>query len=293
MAFSDLQTKTVADFCMQKLMARMTSIQDFAHNYRETEMAPYSGVVIPSLRGMTDAAEFNETSNNYGSGSNEFDGITVTLDKHYVKSLAVSDADLAQTRLDWAREAGIAIGDAIGKAANDYVVGLINTTNISAASQKVVIGGTAKQNFADLFATANEKGLDVSETVLMLTPSYFAKLLGTLDANVYGGVEAIRGGRIPGLYGFKAVVNVPNMTTTGDVVGALCDVNSIGVATRLITPMAGAYPSFWTAVDDVNGLAVGMREFEDLAKGKRYVAGDILIGAKIADPKGIVLLTSK
>ena len=38
---------------------------------------------------------------------------------------------------------------------------------------------------------------------LALSGEYFYSLLAGLDANVYGGTEAIRGGVIPGLFGFR------------------------------------------------------------------------------------------
>lgn len=121
----------------------------------------------------------------------------------------------------------------------------------------------------------------------MLTPTYFAKLLGVLDANVYGSVDAIAAGRIPNLYGFKAVVCAPNMPAGWK--GALVDINSVGCAARYLAPMPGAYVNTWQA-SDVSGLPIGFREGCDLATGKRYIAGEVLFGAKLLRASGVVKL---
>lgn len=237
--FSDLQMKTTSEFALQSLHAKIAPIMDFSHSFRELEDRVGAAVVVPSFT-LTDAAEFNAESNNYFSGTKDVVGETINLDSHLVKSCMYTDRDVVETDVQFARDYGIGIGDCIGRAIYNKVIGLLNDTNVSATA---TLAGTAKVNFADLFATVYENGLDVDQTVLMLTPEYFAKLLGTLDANVYGGDEAIRGGRIPGLYGFKAVVCTPGLASLWK--GCLADINSIGCAARYLAPMAGAYINTW------------------------------------------------
>ena len=162
---------------------------------------------------------------------------------------------------------------------------MINDVNVTKSATVTL---TTKKAFADLFGTVYDNELDIDQTVLMLTPDNFATLLGTLDSNVYGSRDAITGGRIPGLYGFAAVVCAPNMQA--GLKGALVDKNSIGIAARYLEPMPGAYVSAWKASDTVSGMPVGFREACDLASGQRYLAGEFLCGAKIVRPDGIVLL---
>ena len=237
--FTELQQDTISNFALQNLHAKIAPIIDFSHSFRELEDRVGAAVVVPSFT-LTDAAEFNASTNNYFSGTKDVVGETINLDSHLVKSCMYTDRDVVETDVQFARDYGIGIGDCIGRAIYNKVIGLLNDTNVTATA---TLGGTAKVNFADLFATVYEKNLDIDQTVLMLTPEMFAKLLGTLDANVYGGDEAIRGGRIPGLYGFKAVVCTPGLASQWK--GCLADVNSIGCAARYIAPMAGAYVNTW------------------------------------------------
>ena len=282
--FTDLQQDTISNFALQNLHAKIAPIIDFSHSFRELEDRVGAAVVVPSFT-LTDAAEFNASTNNYFSGTKDVVGETINLDSHLVKSCMYTDRDVVETDVQFARDYGIGIGDCIGRAIYNKVIGLLNDTNVTGTA---TIGGTAKVNFADLFATVYEKGLDIDQTVLMLTPEMFAKLLGTLDANVYGGDEAIRGGRIPGLYGFKSVVCAPGLASTWK--GCLADVNSIGCAARYLAPMAGAYVNAWQESDESSGMPIGFREGCDLATGYRYVAGEVLFGAKIIRPAGLVSL---
>ena len=284
MAFSELQMKVMSDFALQALHNRLASVQDFAHNFRELEDRKGAAVVIPTFN-LSAAADFDAASNNYFSGVNEIDAATVTLDKHMVKSLMITDRNLAETEVQFNRDGGIAIGDTLGRALYKYVVDMINDVNVTKSASVTL---TTKKAFADLFGTVYDNELDIDQTVLMLTPDNFATLLGTLDSNVYGSRDAITGGRIPGLYGFAAVVCAPNMQS--GLKGALVDKNSIGIAARYLEPMPGAYVSAWKASDPVSGMPIGFRLAADLASGQRYLAGEFLCGAKIIRKEGIVLL---
>lgn len=283
MAFSDLQQRVTSEFALQSLYAKLAPIRDFAHNFRELEDRKGASIVVPVFD-LSAAAEFNADTNNYCGGTNEIDAATLTLNKHYVKALAVTDRDMAETEIQFYRDGGTAIGDALGRAIYKDVVDMLSTQATLTADVTL----TSKQAFADLFNTVYTNGLDIDEAVLMLTPANFAKLLGTLDANVYGGPEAIRGGYIPGLYGFKSVVCAPNLGT--GVEGYIVDRNSVGVAARYLAPMEGAYLAAWQTSDPNSGLPIGFRGFQNLCTGTRNLAGEILFGSKIIRQSGIVKL---
>lgn len=282
--FTDLHQDTISNFALQSLHEEIAPIMDFSHSFRELEDRVGAAVVVPNFT-LSAAAEFNAESNNYFSGTKDVVGETINVDSHLVKSCMYTDRDVVETDVQFARDYGIGIGDCIGRAIYNKVIGLLNDVNVT---KTATLSGTAKANFADLFATTYEQGLDIRQTVLMLTPTYFAKLLGTLDANVYGGEEAIRGGRIPGLYKFKAVVCAPGLAPEWK--GCLADINSIGCAARYLAPMADAYVNTWQTSDEGSGMPIGFREGCDLATGYRYIAGEVLFGAKIIRPTGIVSL---
>lgn len=282
MAFSDLQMKVTSDFALQTLYARLAPIKDFAHNFRDLEDRKGASIVIPVFN-LSAAAEFNADSNNYCNGDTEVDAATVTLSSHLIKQLMYTDRDVAETEVQWFRDGGYAVGDAIGRGIYNTVIGLLNDTNVTLSCESAL---SAKTDFAGLVEDAYAKNLDIGQTALLLSPTYFANLLGTLDAYVYGGPEAIRSGYVPGLYGFKSVVCAPGLAAGWK--GALVDVNSIGIASRYLAPMAGAYVDAWKASDPNTGLTIGFRSFANLCTGRRYLDAEALFGAKIIRPEGIV-----
>lgn len=276
MAFSDLQMKALSESALQAVYPEMVRLQDFCHNYRELEDQPGTAIAVPVFD-LSAAAEFNEESNNYGGGVNEVGGVLVNLDTHLVKSLEINDKELKATGIQWAKDAGTAIGTVIGRAINSQVFGMMNSTNIPLSAE---INLATKAGATALYAVAADNNLDVADSVVVLNPTQFSKILQHVDFMAYGGTEAIRYGYVPGFVGFKAVTC--STFLPDGVAGVIINRNTVGLAARYLAPgTAGAYPDAWVTSDEHSGLPIGFRAFMDLAKGKNYLAGDVLFGAKI------------
>ena len=89
----------------------------------------------------------------------------------------------------------------------------------------------------------------------------------------------MRYGYVPGLFGFKSVVCTTFLPA--GVNGVIINRNTVGLASRYLAPMASAYPQTWKAVDPDSGFALGFRCFADLASGRRYLAGEALVGCSL------------
>lgn len=193
-----------------------------------------------------------------------------------MKSLSLTDRDLAETGIQWAKDAGVAIAKTLGRSLNAYVFGMMNDVNIP-LSASINLG--TKAGVANLYEIAADNGLDVGDTVCVLNPTQFAKVLSQFDYMAYGGPEAVRYGYVPGAFGLVSIVCSTNLPDGVD--GVLINRNTVGVASRYLQPMAGAYVNTWKAVDPDSSFTIGFREFCDLPTGKRYIAGEALVGAKI------------
>ena len=288
MAFNDLHLKVAAESAVLETNFALAPVSEFAHYYSELDGRPGDAVVIPDFTGLDEAGEFNETSNNYQSGSNQVEALTVNLDKHLISQISFTDRDYTETAVNFFVDGGKSIGKKIAKAVNKYVFGMINSTNVT---QKVEIGNLNKSAAANLFKVAADYDLDIGDTVVVLDPLKYSQLLADLDSNVYGGPEAIRRGVVPGLFGFKSVIcsdKLPEGT-----VGALVQNGALGVVSRYLPPsIAGAYPMTTEATDE-NGVKFGYRYSTNLATGRNYIAADALFGAKILLPKKIVRFEQK
>lgn len=276
--FSDLKLKVASESALQAIYPELVRLQDFCHTYSELEDRPGASIVIPTYDlELSTVAEFDADSNNYGSGVNEIEAANVTLDKHLVKSIAISDRDIAETGVQFVRDGAAGIASVLGRALNAYVFGMINETNIH--TTPVTWSATSKGATTNLYKIAADNGLDVADSVVVLNPEEFALFLQYVDYMQYGGTEAIRYGYIPGYAGFRSVVCSTNLG--GNIKGAIINRNTIGIASRYLAPLAGAYPQTWKATDPNSGFTLGFRLFADLKSGTRYLAGEALVGAGI------------
>ena len=281
--FDDLKMKVAAEASIQAMHAEMAKLQDFVHDYTELEGRKGEAIAVPVID-LSASAEFNADTNNYCNGQNEVDGATVNLDKHFVKSVMITDRQLAATDFNWLRDIATAETNVIARSINKYVFGLINETNCPLSATLDV---TSKTAVANLYKIATDNDIPVGDAVVVLGPVDYQKVLSYLDSNVYGGSEAIREGRIPGLYGFRAFV-CSTFLNEG-LKGAIVSRDAIGLASRYLEPMEGAYPDAWRASDgDI--ATIGFRHFSNLCTGRRYLACEALFGAKVLQKNKIVRL---
>lgn len=279
--------KVMSESALQAIYPELVKLQDFAHTYSELEDRPGAAIVVPTYD-LSAAADFNEDSNNYGSGVNEISASNVQLTKHLCKSVACTDRDLAETGIQFVKDAAAGIASVIGRGLNQYVMGMFNETNIP-VSASINLG--TKAGATALYQVAADNGLDVNDSVVVLNPTQYSKILQHVDFMAYGGTEAIRYGRIPGFVGFKSVVCSTYLPAGVD--GVIINRNSVGIASRYLAPLAGAYPAAWKAVDPDSGFTTGFRLFADLKTGKRFLAGEALVGASVfyGGKKAVRLIT--
>lgn len=285
MAFSDLALKAASESAVMAAHKNIAKLSLFAKSFSELADKPGASVAVP-VYDLSAAGAFVAGSNDYGTGSNELGGEILTLNQHYVKSISITDVEQAETGIRWVSDTSYALADTLTRAVNAYVFGLVNSTNCPLSADVTL---SSKSAIANLYAVAESNDIPVDQAIVALSPSNFAAVLAQLDANVYGGSEAVRLGVIPGLYGFKGFVCTSNLT--GDLDGAIICDSSVGIASRYLFPgTEGAYPEAWAATDEDNGFTLGYRRFMDLATGQSKLAADVLFGAKVIQPSKIVRL---
>lgn len=284
MAFNDLQLKVASESAVIAAHANMAKLNVFAKSYSELNGVPGQSIAIP-VYDLSAAATFSAGTNDYGTGGTEVDGMILTIDQHLVKSVSITDRQLAETGISWAKDTTAALADTLTRGVNKYVFGLLGGADITLESS---FDATAKNVVANLYKVAADNDIPVDRCVVVLSPTQYAKVLSLLDANVYGGWDAIKYGYIPGLYGFKAFV-CSTFLPEG-VNGAIMMDSSIGIASRYLAPATpGAYPESWMAATE-DGFAMGFRRFMDLNSGTDKFACDVLFGAKVLQANKIVKL---
>lgn len=280
MAFSDLQQKAASEYAVFAAHKNLAKLSLFSHTFTELEGRPGESVAVP-VYDLSAGGEFVAGSNDYGTGVNEVGGLLVELDKHYVKSVSITDKELAYTGINWVKDTSAALAERITRDINAYTFGLINATNVTAsAAVSTYIGATPTlADFAGLYALAENSDIPVDRCVVVLNPTYFSKVLPLVTYNMVGKEDYIETGVIRGLIGFKGVVCTSNLPD--GTVGAILLDEAMGLASKYLAPMTpGAYPEAWSATSD-EGFTIGFRRFMDLNTGADKYAVDALFGAKL------------
>lgn len=294
MKFSEIQLNVAADQAIAGIQKHVPSIASFARSFNSRPAEQYTGVAVPAfanLSGATTMDANNITSDIWCNGE-ELQGSVVSLEKNISKVYALTDYEAAATDNLYLADAARAIADQVTLEAVKYVMQTtLADANLSAFAELSDISAdapTSKQGFAGLFNVANEKGANPYDSVLVLNPATFSALLSSMgDSYVYGGPELVRGGTVENLYGFRAVVACPQLAA--GTKGFIIPWNCLGVVSRWDKPAIDGYSDTWTAVDPKTGFTIGYRVFEHLCRGKAYIGGNCLFGAKILQ-KGIIKL---
>jgi hypothetical protein len=291
MAFNDLQQKAASEYAVFAAHKNLAKLSLFSHTFTELEGRPGESVAVP-VYDLSAGGDFVAGTNDYGTGVNEVGGLLVELDKHYVKSVSITDKELAYTGINWVKDTSAALAERITRDINAYTFGLINATNVTAsAAVSTYIGATPTlADFAGLYALAENSDIPVDRCVVVLNPTYFSKVLPLVTYNMVGKEDYIETGVIRGLIGFKGVVCTSNLPE--GTVGAILLDEAMGLASKYLAPMTpGAYPEAWSATSD-EGFTIGFRRFMDLNTGADKFAVDALFGAKLLQPTKCVRLTA-
>ena len=275
----------------------LAKIAFFATDFSAEAVQPGTTMKIPVFKHGV-ASEFNASTNNYEKVDGSVIYPDVTFDHHVKHTFGFTDKDF--TLVDgtnfWGKS-GKASGVAISKAISSSVSALINKTNIpKSATNEVVYTAVSKTTIAQLRDTCAKADIDPGETVLLLTPKLFADLLATLDANVYGGPEAVRQGSLaPGCYGFGHIdrCNAFSSAAGENLTGAIVAEGALGYCSAPLEPQGKAgLDEYGFATDPDSGLTIGFRRFTTQATGKNHFIGEVLMGAKLVQPTKVVRLVS-
>ncbi len=321
---SSLQTpgmRFAANQILMGLRKDLAKVSMFSTNFTADAAQKGSSLLIPvAHEGAAD--EFDPSSNNYSHPNGTMRYTPMKFNHRPKHSFGFTEADfnLVNGTNFW-QVSGQASANAIAGAIEKAVCGLITRTNIpvsgddkteftdengeefetgtgcsfSSANEKVLSGDLSKKSVAALRSACYDAGIPTRETILALTPVKFAELLSLLDANMYGGTEAIRDGMIPNLYGYKAVMELGSLSASTDekLIGALIPASSIAIASRTLEVLnPKLYDEIGTMTDDKSGLVLQMRRGGDWATGQSVATVECLFGAKLVQPTKIVRLVS-
>lgn len=285
MAFSDLQLKASVESGIIAAHKNIAKLNLFAKNYSELDGVYGASVGVP-IYALSACGEFNASTNNY-SNSETPDGAQITINKHLVKSVGITDKQDAETGIRWITDSTYALADNLTRGVNKIVFDQLSSESITLSASVTL---TSKSGIADLVDVAYSNDIPVDNAVVVLTPASYASVLAQLDSSVFGSDDAVKYGFIPNLYGFAGFVCSANIPSTLSAEGFIIARDAIGIANRYLPSYTdGTYNQTWKVTTE-EGFNVGFRLFGDPATGTNRLAGDVLFGTALLQPSKIVKL---
>lgn len=271
----------------QRALARVSA---FTTNFSDETVNSVGDALVVKVFNGGEASEFDVDTNNYEHTDGSMTQVTIKFDTHLKHTFSFTDEEASKfnTTGIWADNGKIA-GKVLARGIEKFVTEKITADAITAT---YAMASVTKANIAKIRKQCAAVETDPADSVLLLAPDQFADLLALLDSNVYGGAEAIKNGKIDGLYGFKAVMEATKLPT--GTIGAVIPETAIVVASRQVpVNCKGNYEEVGSMVDENSGLVLGMRRHGAPSKGQNFATLEVLMGCGLVQAdKCIRLVTS-
>ena len=276
---------------LKVLPAQLNFLGAFSTDISDGVVGPSKSVDVPLVE-MNEAGTFNRANNNFARPAGTPKTAKVTFGEPIITGFAVT-ADQASKieKRFWEGKAELNV-TSVAASAQTAVTNLVTKENFAKAVTNVGNSASFAKSGVAKIAAAIENAtnkLRVKFSTLALSGEYFYALLAGLDANVYGGTEAIRGGVIPGLFGFRKVMLMYGL----DIPGFVCEMSSIAFAARGFRPADNKpYNAVRDIKDPESGLNLTLVEYPDGPSGDLSESVTTRIGASVGDSGALVRLVA-
>lgn len=276
---------------LKVLPAQLNFLGAFSTDVSGELLGPSKSVEVPLVE-MDAAGTFNRSTNNFARQAMTPKTATVTFGDPIIAGFGVTADQASKIDKRWWEGKAELNATAVAASASTAVTSLVTKTNFAKAVTGVGTAASfAKSGVAKIAAAceSSTNKLRVKFAALCLSGEYFYNLLSGLDANVYGGTEAIRNGVIPGLFGFGKVMLMHGLTIPGFV----CEPAAIAFAARGFRPADDTpYRAIREIKDPESGLVLTLVEYGDGPTGDLSESVTTRIGAAVGDAGALVRLVS-
>jgi hypothetical protein len=291
MATLNFDPKIYIQAALDAFVANLAPMNAFARSYSPEAVSTGSAIHVPRVDAIT-ATTFNQT---YTGTGGTVGTITVTMDKHRITTVDLTDVQRLNTGLNpavFARQQG----KALAKLVMQDVWSLITTNNFGAA-----VLTTAGANYSKTSVRAFRKALadadvDMDMLSLFLGTTEYDALLS--DANLsqafqFGSNTPIRDAQIGRVLGFNVYESNIIPLNSISLIAFAAHPDSIAVAVRGFDAVVpdGKYEAFETVTDPESGLSMNYRLLYDDGTGKWHSSFECLFGYAVGLTPGLKLAT--
>jgi len=266
---------------LEGLKVKLAMLKAFSTDLSDEVVNAVGQVIRVSLVTGDAAADWNASSNNYARAASDLKDVSVNLTSRKIVGFAITAAQNAEFHPAWWEGKAELNANALAKAVTDALLALITAENFgdtAADKLQVSLASFGRKQIAAMRAKIVKAGINPASASLNLNPDFFSALLADLDSQVYGGKEAIVGGVIPGLLGFKSVIEQPTYSAPGFV--ALP--SALAVAARVVKPLdTTGYGEFSIITEPDTGMPISRVMMTNLATGDTSMSNDVTFGVSV------------
>lgn len=291
MATIALNDKIFTQVALQAFVAKLSPLNAFTRDFSGDARRKGDAVIVPLISGIT-ATTFN-SSYEVGGGAITF--ATVSIDKHRIASIDLTDVQVANSSAAVMDNLAIQAGESLARIVLQDIWSAITVTNFGAAILTTAGANYTIAQMGALRKALAQRNVPTDRLSLIADSDIYTGLLtsnGVAQALNYGGAEAVRDGQIPRLLGMEIyesnIIPANALTKLG---GFVAHPDSIALAMRYLEPQAAGEYLAAEQVTASNGITMGYRRHYNTSTGKHYANFECLFGFTPALTLGLAIVT--
>lgn len=278
----------VANEAFVGITPEINLMREFATDFSSEFTEPGFVVKVPIAKVTGALSAFNETTNNYETNDGTLDFVPVELSTQIKSTFTFRGKDLLEApNMPFWGTCGRASGNAIKQWVSKTVGGaMLSTVVTNTYDDLPAVSAITLQDFANL---RNEALGYIGDSVVLLSPEYYNKLLGILPYNTIGSAEPIRDGLVRNLFGFKSFVQCRDMPN--EVYGCIIPSDALVFASRAVKVAdEQIYSEYGVVTEPESGLTLTLLRHGVPSIGAAALNVTTIFGCKFIQPAACTLL---
>lgn len=271
---------------LEAFVKELLPVSFFSTSYSNETEKKGSAIIVPLVSSLT-ATTFNS---DYEVGGGTMSGVTVTLDRHKIVSVDLTDVQVANSSNADLEKFGRQAGAALAEAIITDIWGLITSVNFGAAVITTAASNFAYSQVNKLRKICNQAHMPRQNRALIADADSVEALLN--DSSIKASFatslsESMVAGAIPRVAGFGLYESQIIPTTDGQYAFAVHP-SAMAVAVRYLQPQApGEYLETRRLDDPTTGLTIGYRRHYSTKTGKHYLNLEAIWGRALGVTAGL------
>lgn len=286
-----LNDKIFTQIALQAFVAKLAPLNAFTRDFSGDARRKGDAIIVPLISGIT-ATTFNQS---YEVGGGAITFATVSIDKHRIASIDLTDVQVANSSAAVMDNLAIQAGESLARIVLTDIWSAITVANFGAAILTTAGANYTIAQMGALRKVLAQRNVPTDRLSLIADSEIYTGLLtsnGVAQALNYGGAEAVRDGQIPRLLGMSiyesSIIPANAMTKLG---GFVAHPDSIAIAMRYLEPQAAGEYLAAEQVTASNGITMGYRRHYNTSTGKHFANFECLFGFTPALTLGLAIVT--